>query len=60
MIWSLAGVYVLMVFCFFGRIQLAIAVNKVAATFVCLGDMQGARAVVPHVRFILSWYTELQ
>jgi len=33
-IWSLAGIYVLMVFCFFGRIQLAIAVNKVAATFV--------------------------
>eukprot|EP00435_Cladocopium_sp_Y103_P051928 s261_g16.t1 len=33
-IWSLAGVYMLMVFCFFDRIQLAIAVNKVAAIFV--------------------------
>ena len=35
-IWSLAGVYLLLVCCFFDRIRLAIAVNKVAATFVCL------------------------
>jgi len=33
-IWSLAGIYLLLLFCFFDRIQLAIAVNKVAATFV--------------------------
>lgn len=33
-VWSLAFVYILLVCCFFSRIQLAIAVNKVAATFV--------------------------
>ena len=53
-IWSLAGIYLLLLFCFFDRIQLAIAVNKVAATFVSLEiENSGLTKVgVAHVQVI--------
>lgn len=46
-VWGFAFIYWLLVCCFFDRIQLAIAVNKVAATFVRLGG-QRSTAIATH------------